>query len=120
MTINPAGAIPELNTLPNRLRVSREHAELSQTELAAAAGLSRTTVSAAENGQKSPSRATVTVWAFACGVDVEWLRSGHKKTPPPAGDGVSVRHEGFEPPTFCLVADATISDSNHAPMRSVS
>ena len=109
MTINPAGAIPELNTLPNRLRVSREYAGLSQTELGKQAGLSRATVSAAENGLKSPSRATVTVWAFACGVDVEWLRNGYKETPPPSGDGVDVRHEGFEPPTFCLVAADGIS-----------
>ena len=100
MSINPAGAIPEMNTLPNRLRVSREYAELSQIELASRAGLAKATVSRAESGAREPSRSTVTVWAFACGVDVEWLRNGHKETPPPDGDGVDVRHEGFEPPTF--------------------
>ena len=100
MSINPAGVIPELDTLQNRLRVSREHAGLSQTELGERAQVSRNTVSRAEAGNHMPSRATVTVWAFACGVDAEWLRKGHKNTPPPNGDGVNVRHEGFEPPTF--------------------
>ena len=109
MTINPAGAIPEMNALPNRLRVSREYAGLSQTELSKRAGVNRATVSRAEAGNHDPSRATVTVWAFACGVDVEWLRNGHKETPPPGGDGVDVRHEGFEPPTFCLVSADGIS-----------
>ena len=103
MTTNPnAGAIPPMNTLPNRLRVARDYAGLSQTELSQRAELSRTTISAAEAGVKTPARATITVWAFACGVDVEWLRTGYEKTPSPDGDGAAVRHEGFEPPTFCL------------------
>lgn len=106
MTINPAGVIPDLNTLPIRLRVSREHAGYSQLELAKHAGLAKATVSRAESGTREPSRSTVTVWAFACGVDVDWLRSGHEKTPPPNGNGADVRHEGFEPPTFWLGADA--------------
>lgn len=89
MTIHMAGAIPEINTLTTRLRVAREYAGYSQAELAEAAGISRTTVGNAEGGVKHPSRATITVWAFACGVDVEWLKTGYKKTPPPEGGGVS-------------------------------
>lgn len=113
MTINPAGAIPEMNTLPNRLRVSREYAGLSQTELGAKAELSRNTVSRAEAGDNVPSRATVTVWAFACGVDVEWLRTGNKETPSPDGDGASAesrlresnpRPIHYKPSAFSLVA----------------
>ena len=103
MTTNPnAGVIPAFNTLPNRLRVAREHAGMSKQELAEHAGLNRNTIARAEAGSHYPSRATVTVWAFACGVDVEWLRTGYEKTPSPDGDGAAVRHEGFEPPTFCL------------------
>ena len=113
MTMNPAGAIPELNTLPNRLRVARDFAGLSQTELSERAELSRTTISAAEAGLKTPARSTITVWAFACGVDVEWLRTGDAKTPPPSGDGASAesrlresnpRPIHYKPSAFSLVA----------------
>ena len=117
MSINPAGAIPEMNTLPNRLRVSREFAGLSQIDLAARAGLAKATVSRAESGTREPSRSTVTVWAFACGVDVEWLRTGHEKTPPPSGDGANVRHEGFEPPTFCLGVGESVTSGDVIGLR---
>ena len=91
MTTNPnAGIIPPLNTLPNRLRVAREHAGLSKSELSERAGLNRNTVARAESGSHDPSRATVTVWAFACGVDVDWLRSGAQKTPPSDDDGAGL------------------------------
>lgn len=107
MTANPnAGIIPALNTLPNRLRVAREHAGLTKSELSDKAGVNRNTIANAEAGASVPSRATVTVWAFACGVDVEWLRNGYEKAPSPDGDGAAVRHEGFEPPTFWLGAEA--------------
>ena len=118
MTISPnAGAIPPMNTLPNRLRVARDYAGLSQTELSQRAELSRTTISAAEAGLKTPARATITVWAFACGVDVEWLRTGHEKTPSPDGDGVAVRHEGFEPPTFCLGVGESVTSGDVIGLR---
>ena len=117
MSINPAGAIPPMNTLPNRLRVSREYAGLSQIDLAARAGLAKATVSRAESGTREPSRSTVTVWAFACGVDVEWLRTGHEKTPSPDGDGAAVRHEGFEPPTFCLGVGESVTSGDVIGLR---
>lgn len=113
MTMNPAGAIPKMNTLPNRLRVARDYAGLSQTELSDAAGLSRTTISAAEAGLKTPARATITVWAFACGVDVEWLRTGNESAPSPDGDGAddpsrlresNPRPIHYKPSVFSLVA----------------
>ena len=100
MTISTAGAIPELNTLPTRLYVAREHAGLTQSELAAKTGMSRTTIGMAEAGSRAPTNATITVWAFACGVDVDWLRTGEAKNPSPDGEGQLARHEGFEPPTF--------------------
>ena len=106
MTIHVAGAVPDLNTLPIRLRVSRDHAGLTQTELAERMGVSRQTIANAENGARQPRKVVLTSWAFACGVDVDWLRTGEAKTPPSDDDGVSARHEGFEPPTFCLVTSA--------------
>lgn len=113
MTTNPnAGAIPPMNTLPNRLRVAREYAGLSQSELGDRAGVARNTISRAESGTRAPSRATVTVWAWACGVDADWLRNGHEKTPPPSGGGADVRHEGFEPPTFCSVVTGPVTSGN--------
>ncbi|WP_407919309.1 helix-turn-helix transcriptional regulator [Devriesea agamarum] len=68
-----------MNTLTNRLRAAREYADLGQTELAIKAGISRATISAAENGHSAPSSATITVWALACGVDACWLSTGRLK-----------------------------------------
>ena len=76
---------------------------MSQTELSDRAELSRTTISAAEAGLKTPARSTITVWAFACGVDVEWLRTGHKETPSPGGDGAS--------------AESRLGESNSRPIH---
>lgn len=102
MTISTAGYVPEINTLPTRLRVSREYAGLSMEQLATRAGISRNTVGRAEGGESTPSRATLMVWALACGVDAQWLRTGKAESPSPDGEGLEARHEGFEPPTFCL------------------
>lgn len=63
-------------TLADRLRKSREAAGLEQNELAEVAGLSRATISAAENGHRAPSRATVAMWAMATGVSRSWLTDG--------------------------------------------
>lgn len=101
MTVQLAGRVPEINTLPIRLRAARESAGFTQAGLAEVAGIGRTTISAAESGAKVPGRATITVWAFATGVDATWLRTGETESPSPEGEGQAVRHEGFEPPTFC-------------------
>ncbi|PZP03185.1 MAG: XRE family transcriptional regulator [Corynebacterium urealyticum] len=106
MTIHVAGAVPDLNTLPIRLRVSRDYAGLTQTELADRMGVSRQTIANAETGARQPRKVVVTSWAFACGVDAEWLRTGETRNPSPDGEGLEARHEGFEPPTFCLVTSA--------------
>ncbi|WP_083288023.1 helix-turn-helix transcriptional regulator, partial [Dermabacter sp. HMSC06F07] len=99
MSIQPtAGAVPEI-TLAQRLRIAREFAGLEQTELSERAQISRATISASERGRSVPSRSVLTLWAFACGVDRDWLRTGHKNTPSPDGEGVEARPEGFEPPT---------------------
>jgi transcriptional regulator with XRE-family HTH domain len=69
-----AGQIPEW-TASDRLRKAREFAALEQTELAGLAGISRATISAAENGRPI-SRASMRLWALACGVSYEWVETG--------------------------------------------
>lgn len=78
MTIIPAGNVVNrpVWTLADRLRKSRESAGLEQDELASVAGISRATISAAENGRRSPSRATLAMWAMATGVSRSWLADG--------------------------------------------
>lgn len=91
------GSIPRW-TMSDRLRKARETAGLGQIELSAKAGISRATISAAENGARTPSRSVVSMWALATGVSLAWLRNGEE--PPPAGDGSSVVHPpGLEPGT---------------------
>lgn len=77
------GNIPEIQ-LHHRLRIAREYAQLEQSELADRMGISRTSVSAAESGRKSPRRITLNAWALACGVPASWLLTGQEPvTPPP-------------------------------------
>jgi transcriptional regulator with XRE-family HTH domain len=87
MTQQPhsVGVVPDINTLPIRLRAAREHAGLDQGELAERAGVARGTLGAAERGQRTPNNATLTLIAWACGVDAHWLRTG--KAPSPDDDG---------------------------------
>ncbi|WP_082600331.1 helix-turn-helix transcriptional regulator [Agromyces sp. Root81] len=67
-----AGARPQFD-LHWRLQLSREFAGLEQAELADRAGISRATISSAENGHRVPSRATLRMWAMATGVAFDWL-----------------------------------------------
>ena len=81
------GVVPTI-TLPQRLRIAREHAGLEQLALAEVSGVSRATISAAENGRTTPSRATISLIAFACGVSREWLATGEvNENPDPNGPG---------------------------------
>ena len=81
------GVVPTI-TLPQRLRIAREHAGLEQLALAKVSGVSRATISAAENGRTTPSRATISLIAFACGVSREWLATGQvNENPDPDGPG---------------------------------
>uniref|UniRef100_UPI000A0680C3 helix-turn-helix domain-containing protein n=1 Tax=Humibacter albus TaxID=427754 RepID=UPI000A0680C3 len=70
-----AGRIPEWS-VADRLRKARESAGLEQVELADAAGISRGTISAAENGYRVPNRATLQMWALATGVPLGWIEQG--------------------------------------------
>lgn len=79
------GAIPDINTLPIRLRAAREQTGLGQMEFADRAGLSRAGVSNAERGESTPRRSTLKLWALASGVPVQWIETG--TAPSPDGDG---------------------------------
>lgn len=74
-----SGAVPSWS-LADRLRKAREHAGLSQEELAEATGISRRTVSAYEQGHpvKIPF---LIAWAMACNVDMAWLAGVEPGTP---------------------------------------
>lgn len=86
MTMNvDTGRIPQW-TLSDRLRKAREHAGYEQREFAAVTSMSRGTISAAENGHRTPSKANLKLWALATGVPFTWLVNGET---PPTGDGVS-------------------------------
>lgn len=96
-TAHVTGRVPAID-LPMRLLIARMSAGMSQTELAAAIGAGRSTVTNYEAG-KTPRKGTVMAWAVATGVDVNWLMTG--EAPSPDGDEASqVRPKGFEPLTF--------------------
>lgn len=64
-------------TPPQRIRLARRHAGLSQAALAAAVGVQRSAVSHWEaNGGKHPSVTHMRGIALACGVQFEWLATG--------------------------------------------
>lgn len=79
------GTVPAW-TMPDRLRKAREHAGLHQTELAAALGISRASISNYESGRTSPPRPTLMVWAMRCGVPLSWLEDDEPRSAVPAGD----------------------------------
>lgn len=70
-----AGRVPEW-TLADRLRKARDDAAMKQTELAAETGIARSSIVNYESGKSVPRRPALASWAFACGVDFEWLAYG--------------------------------------------
>lgn len=83
-TLRAAGAVPAW-TLGDRLRKAREHAGLSQDDLAVAIGVSRRSVSTYESGGvEHVKRPVLFAWATLCGVDLAWLEG------PEAPDGTTV------------------------------
>jgi len=89
-TRNDAGQVPQWS-VQDRLRKAREHAGMTQLELAESIGVARNSVSNYENGTTRPRQIVLNQWSLATGVPVSWLQSGD--------DGGGVRHEGIEPPT---------------------
>lgn len=85
MTLSVAGVIPQW-TIEDRLRKARELTGLERTEFAQELGVSRNTVTNYEHGKVEPRIIVLRSWALRCGVDLEWLRTGH--APGPSGPGV--------------------------------
>jgi transcriptional regulator with XRE-family HTH domain len=95
MSYQPSGTIPAW-TLADRMRKSREHADLSQAALAAEIGISRASVVNYESGRYSPSRPVLLSWALRTGVDLLWLAGG-TPTPPPAPAQAVITHMYRQP-----------------------
>lgn len=58
-----------------RMRLAREHAGLTLTELADTLGISRYVLQQYERGMPC-TRAIRIAWAIACSVDHDWLETG--------------------------------------------
>ncbi len=71
---NDIPVVPEW-TLTDRLRKAREHADLTQKDLAEAIGVSKGTITRAERGDGITHR-TLLQWADATGVALDWLNAG--------------------------------------------
>lgn len=78
-----AGTIP-VWTQPDRLRKAREHAGLSQDQLADRVGISRRSVSTYEANGTS-KRPVLLAWALVCGVPLSWLLPRLDSNQQPAG-----------------------------------
>lgn len=63
-------------TLGDRLRKAREHARLSQAQLAHEIGIGRTSLTHYETEKKLIPRTALLAWAFRTRVPPEWLRDG--------------------------------------------
>lgn len=68
-------AVPEL-TKGWRLRMAREHAELSATDIADRLEVSQTRVSVWERDHRPIPRVYLKEWAAICRVPVDWLETG--------------------------------------------
>lgn len=71
----PDAVVPEW-TLGDRMKKAREHAGLSQGELAARIGISMSSVSRYEVDKTAPGRPVLLSWALCTGVSLEWLLGG--------------------------------------------
>jgi transcriptional regulator with XRE-family HTH domain len=63
-------------TLGDRLRKAREHAGLSQAELAWQIGIARSSIVNYESDRSAPGRPVLLSWALCTGVRVPWLLAG--------------------------------------------
>jgi DNA-binding XRE family transcriptional regulator len=72
MTSTATGVIPTW-TVPDKIRKAREHAGLSQQELADRLSVTRTSVVNWERGHTRPLRLILRLLAAETGVDEQWL-----------------------------------------------
>jgi len=68
-------AVPEW-TIGDHMRKAREHAQLSQAQIAREIGVGRTSIVRYEAGTQKPSRPVVRAWSFRTGVPYEWICHG--------------------------------------------
>ncbi|RBO72779.1 helix-turn-helix domain-containing protein [Microbacterium sp. H6] len=94
-------------TLGELLAKARKDAGLDQTQLAAAVGVARNSLSNYETGRSMPQFDVTARIAAACGVSLEWLATGvNAETASTEVEAVSslsqhsVRPKGLEPLTF--------------------
>jgi transcriptional regulator with XRE-family HTH domain len=78
------GSCPQIE-VHHRLRIARQHAGLEQGDLADRIGVSRSTVSNAENNRVASRRLLINAWALACGVPVSWILTGEPPGDHPGG-----------------------------------
>jgi len=64
--------VPEFD-IGDRMRKAREHAVLSQAQIAGEIGVGRTSIIGYETGRQKPSKPVVRAWAFRTGVPYEWI-----------------------------------------------
>lgn len=72
MSSATAGVVPQW-TVADRLRKAREHAGMTQAQLAETIGVAQRSVSAYENGQTTPRRPVALAWALATHVPFAWI-----------------------------------------------
>lgn len=74
---HPTDTIEHMNTptwtFQDRLRKAREHAGMTQSELAEATGVSLNSLNRYEKGQRSPANDVVSAIAQATNVPLEWF-----------------------------------------------
>ncbi len=76
--VPPGMVVPEW-TIGDRMRKAREHARLSQAQMARELGVGRTSIVAYEtdvDDRRRPKRPVVRAWSFRTGVPYEWLCHG--------------------------------------------
>lgn len=74
-------------TFQDRLRKAREHAGMTQSELAEATGVSLNSLNRYEKGQRSPANDVVSAIAQATNVPLEWFYQDESAQPPTAPTG---------------------------------
>ena len=100
-SLNSGGIVPVME-LRHRVRLARDYAGMSQEELAKATGMARSGIAKIEAGDTNPRRTSISLIAFATGVNRDWLETGETPAPDNPGGGEVVRHQGIEPRTHCL------------------
>ena len=94
MGIPDTGSVPSWS-LGDRLRKAREHAKLTQSQLAAQIGIARASVTNYETSRTTPNRPILLSWALQCGVDFGWLAGSPHPGLTNLGDHPEVRKPGI-------------------------